>query len=79
MTTSGRAVGRSILLSTGTMVRLFSMARIGVGDGLGLHALKGIDEKDDPFARGQAARDFVAEIDVAGRVDQVELVASPPL
>ena len=51
----------------------------GVGDGLGLHALEGIDEQDGPFAGGQAARHLVVEIDVAGRVDQVQLVASAPL
>ena len=49
--------------------------QVRVGDGLGLHALERIDEQDDPFARGQAARDFVAEIDVARRVDQIEFVA----
>ena len=48
--------------------------QIGVGDGLGLHALKRIDEQDDPFAGGQAARHFVVEIDVARRVDEVQLV-----
>ena len=53
--------------------------QVGVGDGLGLHALEGIDEQDDALAGGQAARDLVAEIDVAGRVDQVQLVASAPL
>ena len=74
MTSSGRAMGRSILLSTGTMVRSLSMARIGVGDGLGLHALEGVDQQDDALAGGQAARHLVVEIDVAGRVDQVQLV-----
>ena len=48
--------------------------QIGVGDGLGLHALEGIDQQDGALAGGEAARDLVAEIDVAGRVDQVQLV-----
>ena len=74
MTSSGRAIGRSILLSTGTMVRSCFHRQEGVGDGLGLHALEGIDEQDGPLAGGQAARHLVAEIDVAGRVDQVQLV-----
>ena len=74
MTSSGRAMGRSILLSTGTMVRSALHGQEGVGDGLGLHALEGIDEQDDALAGGEAARDFVVEIDVAGRVDQVQLV-----
>ena len=74
MTSSGRAMGRSILLSTGTMVRFALHRQVGVGDGLGLHALEGIDEQDDALAGGEAARDFVVEIDVAGRVDQVQFV-----
>ncbi len=46
----------------------------GVGDGLGLHALEGIDQQNRPLAGGEAARHLVAEIDVAGRVDQVQFV-----
>ncbi len=48
--------------------------QIRIGDRLGLHALKRIDQQDDALAGGEAARDLVAEIDVAGRVDQVQLV-----
>ena len=48
--------------------------RVSVGDGLRLHALKGVDEQQGPLARGQAAGDFVMEVDVPRRVDQVELV-----
>ncbi len=48
--------------------------QVGVGDGLGLDALTGIDNQQSPFARGQRPGDFVVEVDVAGRVDEVEHV-----
>ena len=44
--------------------------RVGVGDGLRLYALGGVDEEDRPFAGGEAARDLVVEVDVPGGVDQ---------
>ena len=47
---------------------------IGVGEGLRFDALGGVDDQQRAFAGGERARDFVGEIDVAGRVDQVELV-----
>ena len=46
--------------------------RIGVGDGLGLHALGGIHHQHRPFAGLQGLLHFVMEIHVAGRVDEVE-------
>ena len=49
----------------------------GVGDGLGLDPLERIDQQHGPFAAGEAAGDFVMEIDVARRVDQVQLVLFP--
>ena len=48
---------------------------IRIGEGLRFDALRGIDDQQRAFARGQRARDFVGKIDVAGRVDQVELVS----
>lgn len=45
---------------------------IEIGDGLRFDALAGVDEKQRAFARGEGARDFVAEIDVSRRVDEVE-------
>ncbi len=47
---------------------------VGVGEGLGLDALGGIDDEQRAFAGGEGAGDFVGEVDVAGRVDEVELV-----
>ena len=45
-----------------------------VGDGLRLDALRGVDDEQRALARGQRARDLVLEVDVAGRVDEVEHV-----
>ena len=50
---------------------------VAVGEGLGLDALGCVDHKHDAFTRCKAAADFVAEVDVARRVDQVEGVALP--
>ena len=47
---------------------------IGVGQGLGFDSLRGVDDEQRAFARGEGARDFVGKIDVAGSVDEVELV-----
>ena len=48
--------------------------QIGIGERLRLHALRGVHHQQRALAGLQAARDFVGEIDVAGRIDQVELV-----
>ena len=53
--------------------------QVGIGQRLRLHALRGVHHQQRAFAGLQAARNFVAEIDVAGRVDQVELVVEPSL
>jgi hypothetical protein len=49
--------------------------QVEVGQRLRLDALRGVDQQDRSFAGGQAAGDLVAEVDVAGGVDQVEHVA----
>ena len=48
------------------------MRQVGVGQGLGLDPLRGVDHQDHALARGERRRDLVAEVDVAGRVDQVD-------
>ena len=48
---------------------------IDVGERLRLDALARIDDQQRALARGQAARNFVGEIDVARSIDQVEDVA----
>ena len=47
---------------------------VSVGQGLRFHALRRIHHQQRAFARGQRARHFVAEVHVARRVDQVELI-----
>jgi len=42
-----------------------------------LDALGGVDQKDGALTRGQAPGDLVAEVDVAGGVDEVEGVVLP--
>ena len=50
---------------------------IGVGHGLGLDPLKRVDQQHGPLAAGKAAGNLVVEIDVAGGVDEVELIDFP--
>ena len=50
---------------------------VGVGDGLRLDPLGRVDDQQRPLAGGEAARDLVGEVDVAGRVDQVQVVGLP--
>ena len=45
---------------------------VGVGEGLRFDALRRVDEEQRPFAGGERAGHFVREVDVPGRVDQVE-------
>ena len=49
--------------------------QVGVGQGLRLDALRGVDQQQRALARRQRPGHLVAEVDVAGRVDQVEDVA----
>ena len=39
--------------------------QVGVGQRLRLDALRGVDDENGALARGEAARDFVGEVDVA--------------
>ena len=50
---------------------------IDVGQRLRFDALRRVDHQQRALAGGEAARHFVGEIDVAGRVHQVELVPVP--
>ena len=50
-----------------------------IGHRLRLHALRGIDDQQRPFAGAQAARHFVGEIHVPGSIDQVQLIGFPVL
>ena len=74
ITRSGSADGRSILFSTGTTVDALLDRGVAVRDRLRLDALRGVDDQQRALARGERARDLVGEVDVARRVDQVEVV-----
>ena len=50
---------------------------IRVGERLRLDPLRRVDDEHRALARLERARDLVREVDVARRVDQVELVALP--
>ena len=45
---------------------------IGVGERLRFDALRRVDQQQRAFARGERPRDFVREVDVARRVDEIE-------
>ncbi len=50
---------------------------VAVGERLRLDPLGGVDDEHDALARRQRAAHLVAEVDVAGGVDEVERVALP--
>jgi len=45
---------------------------IGVGDGLGFDALRGVHEEGGAFTGLETARDFIIKIDVAGGIDEIQ-------
>ena len=52
-------------------------SQVGVGKRLSFNPLAGVDHQQRALAGRQRARDLVAEIDMAGCIDQVELVSVP--
>ena len=52
---------------------------VDVGERLRLDALACVDDEDRAFAGGKRPRDLVGEVDVAGRVHQVQLIGLPVL
>jgi hypothetical protein len=46
--------------------------QVEIGQGLGLDPLTGVDQQQGALAGSQGAGDFVGEIDVTRRVDQVQ-------
>ena len=66
--------GQVDLVDHGNDLEAVMDGEIGVGERLRLHALAGVDDQQRAFAGGQRPRNFVAEVHVAGRIDQVELV-----
>ncbi len=74
ITTSGCADGRSILLMTGMITRFWREREVDVGERLRLDPLGGVDDQDGALAGLEAVAHLVGEVDVAGRVDEVEAV-----
>ena len=46
----------------------------GIGEGLRLYPLRGVDHQDGPLTRRQTPRHLIGEVHVAGGIDEVELV-----
>ena len=68
-----RVGGRQVdLVEDGDDLEVVLDGLVAVGQRLGLDALGGVDQQHDALAGGQGAGDLVAEVDVAGGVDQVE-------
>jgi CheY-like chemotaxis protein len=66
--------GEVHLVQDGDDLVLGVQGLVDVGQGLGFHALGGIYDEEAAFAGGEAAADFIGEIDMPRRVHQVELV-----
>ena len=66
--------GQVDLIQDGHQLEVVLQRHIGVGEGLGLHALRGVHHEDGTFTGGEAAADLVGEVHMARGVDEVELV-----
>ena len=67
--------GRKVdLVDDGDDFQVVVQREVSVGESLGFHALGCVHHQQGAFAGLQAARNFVREIDVAGSIDQIELV-----
>jgi hypothetical protein len=64
--------GKVDLVDDGDDGEVFVDGEVGVDEGLGLHALRGVDDEDGALAGLEGAGDFVVEVDVPGGVDEVE-------
>ena len=53
--------------------------QVRVAEGLGLDALGSVHDEDRAFTGGQRPGDFVVEVDVAGGVDEVQVIDFPVL
>ena len=69
--------GKVDLVDDGDDLELVLDREVGVRERLRLDPLRRVDDEHGPLARLQRARDLVGEVDVPGRVDQVQLIALP--
>ncbi len=75
----GLGAGQVDLVDDGDELQVGFHRQVDVGERLRLDALRGIDDEQGALAGGERAGDLVAEVDVAGGVDEVELVADAVL
>ena len=68
------SAGQVNLIQDGHNFQVVVNGQVAVGQRLGFHALAGIHHQDGTLTGSQAAADFVLKVNVARRVDQVELV-----
>ena len=68
--------GQVDLVDDGDELEVGFHGQVDVGERLGLDALGRIDDEERALAGGERAGDLVAEVDVAGGVDEVELVGA---
>src|SRR5215208_608729 len=62
------------LVEGGDQRQALAKREMDVGERLGLDSLRRVDDEDRPFTGLKAVAHFVGEVDVAGRVDQVQPV-----
>ena len=65
------------LVDDGDDGQLIVESQLGVGQGLGLDALRGVNDEQGSLASCEAARDLVRKVNVTRGVNQVELVFAP--
>ena len=76
---SGSRAGQIDLVDDRDDLEIVLDSEVGVRERLRFDALRRVDHQQRAFARGERSRDFVGEIDVARRVDQIEDVGLPVL
>ena len=74
MIVSGSADGQVDLVEDRDERQALAQGEVDVGERLGLDALGRVDDEDRALAGLEAVADLVGEVDVAGRVDQVQAV-----
>ena len=72
----GLCGGQVDLVEGGDYLEVVLDGEVAVGKGLRLDALGGVHEQHDPLAGGERAAHLVTEVDVPGRVDQVQDVVA---
>ena len=73
-TPSGSAAGKIDLVDDRDDGQVVGRGQIDVGQGLRLDPLRGVDHQQGALTGRQRSRDLVVKVDVAGRVDEVQLV-----